>query len=179
MITRWRFNGGTTVYRAVLWCLITLSLLAPTRAMAQTVKTIWGADTGAFSEAFNAAAAKRNLRLNIGSVICVSGRSLNCDASTGSLGLKLRGTDNPASVREVAIPYTGSTPMAMVAGLSHVIMDIAEPNANPDERRTAVLSLFGLGGVPRNDSPQVGQTRLRIRDGFRGGEVIFQLAAQP
>ncbi|MCA3278275.1 MAG: hypothetical protein ING10_03285 [Roseomonas sp.] len=69
--------------------------------------------------------------------------------------------------------------MAMVAGLSHVIMDIAEPNAKPDERRIAVLSLFGLGGVPRNDSPQVGQTRLRIRDGFRGGEVIFQLAAQP
>ena len=147
--------------------------------MAQTAKTIWGADTGAFTEAFNAAASKRNLRLNIGSVTCVAGRSLNCDANTGNLSLKLRGSDNPASVREVAIPYTGSTPIAMVSGLSHIIMEIAEPNANPDERRTAVLSLFGLGGLPRNESPQVGQTRLRIRDGFRGGEVIFQLAAQP
>lgn len=86
------------MYRAVLWCLIALSLLAPTRAMAQTAKTIWGADTGAFTDAFNSAASKRNLRLNIGSVMCVAGRSLNCDANTGNFGLKLRGTDNPASV---------------------------------------------------------------------------------
>jgi hypothetical protein len=174
-----RFNGGTTMRRAILSCLLILTLLLPAFAMAQPAPAVWGRSTDTFTDAFNDAAKKQKLRLNIGSVICGMGNSIECDAGTGTLGLKLRASNNPEAMREVAIPFTGNTSMAQVVGMSHVILEALEPTIAEGQRRNAVLGMFGLGNVPKNDTPQVGQTRMRIRNGFRGGEVQFQFAPQP
>lgn len=165
--------------RAVLSCMLTITLLLPIFALAQPAPAVWGRTTDTFTDAFNDAAKKQRLRLNIGSVICAMGNTVECDAPTGTLGLKLRASSNPEALREIAIPYTGNTSMPQVVGMSHLILEALEPGINADERRNAVLGMFGLGNVPRNTNPQVGQTRMRIRDGFRGGEVQFQFVPQP
>jgi hypothetical protein len=69
--------------------------------------------------------------------------------------------------------------MVQVIGMTHMVLEALEPNINEQERRNAVLGMFGIGNVPKNATPQVGQTRMRIRDFFRGGEVQFQFVPQP
>ncbi len=165
--------------RVILSCLLTFALLLPAIATAQPAPPVWGRSTNTFTDAFNDAAKKQKLRLNIGSVICSMGNTIECDAGTGTLGLKLRASNNPEAMREVAIPFTGNTSMAQVVGMSHVILEALEPTIAESQRRNAVLGMFGLGNVPKNDTPQVGQTRMRIRDFFRGGEVQFQFVPQP
>ena len=165
--------------RAVLFGFLALALLLPIFALAQPAPAVWGRSTDTFTDAFNDAAKKQRLRLNIGSVICAMGNTIECDAPTGTLGLKLRASNNPEAMREVAIPFTGNTSMAQVVGMSHVILEALEPTIAESQRRNAVLGMFGLGNVPRNETPLVGQTRMRIRDGFRGGEVQFQFVPQP
>lgn len=165
--------------RAVLFGFFAALIFAPLFAIAQPAPAVWSRSTDTFTDAFNDAAKKQKLRLNIGSVICGMGNTIECDAATGTLGLKLRASNNPEAMREVAIPFTGNTSMAQVVGMSHVILEALEPTIAENQRRSAVLGMFGLGNAPRNDTPQVGQTRMRIRDGFRGGEVQFQFVPQP
>jgi hypothetical protein len=165
--------------RAVLSCILAIALLLPIFALAQPAPAVWGKPPGAFVDGFNDAAKTQKLRLNIGHIRCAMGNTIECDAPTGTLGLKLRASNNPEAMREVAIPFTGNTSMAQVVGMSHVILEALEPTITESQRRNAVLGMFGLGNVPRNDTPQVGQTRMRIRDGFRGGEVQFQFVPQP
>ena len=154
-------------------------LLAPMLAVAQPAPaSVWGASSGTFMERFNAAASSQGLRLNIGVVFCSVGQALDCDADAGGVRLGLRGTDNPEAVREVRVTFQGSTPAAMVAAASHVIMQIAQPDAPAEERRLAVLGTLGLGGVARTGGTQIGQTEVRLRDRPRGGEVVFQNATR-
>lgn len=165
--------------RAILSCILALALLLPICAVAQPAPAVWGRSTDTFTDAFNDAAKKQRLRYNIGAVICSMGNTIECDAPTGFLGLKLRASNNPEAMREVAIPYTGNTPMVQVIGMTHMVLKALEPTIAEDQRRNAVLGMFGIGNAPRNNNPQVGQTRMRIRDGFRGGEVQFQFVPQP
>lgn len=165
--------------RAVFSYLLAFALLLPICAIAQPAPAVWGRSTDTFTDAFNDAAKRQRLRLNIASAICAMGNTIECDASTGTLNLKLRASNNPEALHEVAIPYTGNTPMPQVVGMSHLILEALEPRINEAERRNAVLGFFGLGNVPRNNNPLVGQTRMQLRDGFRGGEVQFQFVPQP
>ncbi len=165
--------------RAVLFGFFAALIFAPLFAIAQPAPAVWGRSADTFTDAFNDAAKKQKLRLNIGHIRCAMGNTIECDAPTGTLGLKLRASNNPQAMREVAIPFTGDTSMAQVVGMSHVILEALEPTIAENQRRSAVLGMFGLGNAPRNDTPQVGQTRMRIRDGFRGGEVQFQFVPQP
>ncbi|MCA3421169.1 MAG: hypothetical protein INF88_19940 [Roseomonas sp.] len=165
--------------RAMLSCLLMLTLLLPAFASAQPAPPVWGRTTNTFTDSFNDAAKKQRLRYNIPSVICAMGNTIECDAPTGFLPLKLRASNNPEALREVAIPYTGNTPMVQVIGMTHMVLEALEPRINEQERRNAVLGMFGIGNAPKNDTPQVGQTRMRIRDFFRGGEVQFQFVPQP
>jgi hypothetical protein len=161
------------------FALLAALLLAPVLAVAQPAPgSVWGGSSGTFMERFNAAASSQGLRLNIGAVFCSVGHALDCDADAGGIRLGLRGTDNPEAVREVRILFQGSTPSAMVAAASHVVMQVAQPDAPAEERRAAVLGTLGLGGAARSGGTQVGQTEVRMRDRPRGGEVVFLMTAR-
>lgn len=159
--------------------LIAALLLAPMMADAQSAPaSVWGASSTAFMERFNAAAGSQGLRLNIGAVFCSVGQMLECDADAGGVRLSLRGTDNPEAVREVRILFQGGTPAAMVAAASHVVMQIAQPEAPADERRQAVMAALGVGGAARADGVRVGATAVGLRERPRGGEILFEVAAR-
>lgn len=156
--------------------LIASLLVMPAGARTPQQVSVWGQSSMDFMGSFNTASAAAGFRLQINSLSCRLGARFECDTDVSGLRLTLSGQGEPEAVHQVRIGFQANTPVSMVAAASHIVMQIAQPNAPIADRRAAVTAVLGIGAAAPSDRAQVEQTQVLFRERWRGGEVVFQQA---